>query len=109
MKFGSPKYLLTGKSEDEDEFNRVEENFFGITQRSKQFKLCCVECDMLTALEIPRLVDSTASDLSLKWVGELKCLLDSYGCITNEDVQEWVKGTFRHGSNRKKLRIRLDS
>ncbi len=53
---------------------------------------------MLTALEIPKLVDHTASDLSLNCGGELKCLLDSYGSINDEEVQEWVKETFRRGS-----------
>ncbi len=49
---------------------------------------------MLTELEIPKFVDPTVSDLSLKWAGELRCLPNSHGSITDE-VPEWVRDTFR--------------
>ncbi len=42
VKFGSPKHLLTGKSEDEDRYNWSVENVVEIGQHSEQFNLCFV-------------------------------------------------------------------
>ena len=96
-KFGVPKHLVVGEGETDDGALKIQDSFMSLSQRLKKLKSQCIAYDMMTTLEISKLVDESASVLANKWGGTLRKLLDHYTEIPLHECKEWTADIMRRG------------